>query len=333
MKILFVTAKSDSPSARWRVHQLLPYFEKEGIGCTAEEVPAGMFAKLSLCKKAADFDLVVLQKRLLPKLVFHRLRKFAKKLVFEYDDNVMQKRSEDGGVRTPSTRERRFRRTVRGADAIFTTNDVLAGLARNAVDDPTRVHVFPSVIDLPRYSVRPPAVREGPLTLGWMGTKSNLHYLEVVRQPLARLCRRVDGLQLKVVCEEALELEGVRIEPKTFAAAEEVRDLQSFDIAIAPLVEDPWTRGKISTKILAYFAAGLPVVASDVASNRLYVKNGENAWLAGTLSAWEERLEQLLANPDQRDALGAAARQCVEREFSIGAVVPRYLDLFRSLAR
>lgn len=332
MKILFITTRSDSPSARWRIHQLIPHFEKEGIACTAEELPAGMFSKLALARKAEGFDLVILQKRLLPKLVYNRLRKYAKRLLFEFDDNVTLKRSDDGQVRSPATRERRFRRTVRGADAAITTNDVLADLARRHARIPEQVHILPSVIDLTKYPPRGPAKKEGPLTIGWMGTESNLHYLDVVRQPLARLCRRVEGLTVRIVCEKPIELEGVKVEHRPFDAARESEDLRDFDLAIAPLVEDPWTRGKISTKVLAYFASGLPVVASDVASNRLYVKDGENALLAGTLPEWEEHLGALLQSPERRDQMGAAARASVEREFSIAAVVPKYVELFRILS-
>ncbi len=290
-----------------------------------------MFAKLALAKRAADFDLVVLQKRLLPKLVFNRLRKFARRLVFEFDDNVVQKRAEDGTVRTSPTRERRFRRTVREADAAVTTNEVLAELARRVAAHPSRVHILPTVIDPLRYPLRPPVSRDGPITIGWMGSESNLHYLEIVHRPLTRLCRRDEEIKLKIVCEKEPALPGVRVEHKRFDPAEEAADLGSFDIAIAPLVEDAWTRGKISTKILAYFATGLPAVASDVLSNRLYVTDGENALLAGTLQEWEDHLARLIAQPEERARLGAAARASVERDFSVGAMVPRYIQLFRFL--
>lgn len=333
MKILFITAKSDSPSARWRVLHLLPHFEKAGLTCVAEEVPAGMFAKLAQARRAADFDVVVLQKRLLPKLVFNRLRKFARRLVFEFDDNVVQKRADDGTVRTSPTRERRFRRQLRETDAAITTNDFLAEQARRVAAQPSRVHILPSVIDPSRYPVRPPAAREGPLTIGWMGSESNLHYLEIVHRPLTRLCRREEEVKLKIVSEKEPPLPGVRVEHRRFDPARESADLASFDIAIAPLVEDAWTRGKISTKILAYFATGLPVVASDVLSNRLYAKDGENALLAGTLQKWEDHLAGLIAHPEERERLGAAARASVERDFSVSAMVPRYVELFRSLSR
>jgi glycosyltransferase involved in cell wall biosynthesis len=101
---------------------------------------------------------------------------------------------------------------------------------------------------------------------------------------------------------------------------------------VAPLVEDSWTRGKVSTKLLAYFAAGLPVVASNVNANRLYMRDGENGFLVGTLAQWEERLSTLIGDPALRRKIGGAARASAERDFSISAAVPRYLDLFKRLA-
>ncbi len=331
MKILFLTLKKDSPSARWRVMQLIPFLEKEGIECTVEDMPDSMLGRLSHVKMAANYDVVLVQKRLLTRMVFKRLRKYAKKLVFEFDDTLTLKRKEDRSVRSSQTKERRFRRMLLGSDAVITTNDYLSDLARREINNRDRIHILPSVIDPTRYKIRPPAKREGPLTIGWMGTATNLTGLRVLRRPLARLCRRFEGVRLKIVSEKALSLEGLPIEHKPFRLEEEIEDLQSFDLAIAPLVEDPWTRGKISTKILAYTGTGLPVVASDIANNRLYLKHGETGFLAGTLTDWEEKLTALVENPDLRDEIGAAARVSVEEEFSLQVMVPRYRDLFRAV--
>ncbi len=332
VKVLFLTNKKDTPSTKWRVLQFIPHFERAGLACTVEEWPAGMLARLSTAGKASAYDLVFLQKRLLPKLLVNRLRKHSRALVFEFDDLLTLKKADDGSVRDSPTRDRRFRRIVRLADAVVTTNDTLADIARRAAADPARVHVFPSVIDLSRW--RP---REGPgskdeATIGWMGTPTNLPSMEILRVPLVRLCRRYEGLRVRIVCEEPLAMEGVRVEHKRYAAGEEVEDVRSFDIAVAPLVEDPWTRGKVSTKLLAYFAAGLPVVASDVAANRLYIRDGENGFLAGMLGQWEERLAKLVDDPELRRAVGARARESARRDYSIESAVPRYLALFERLA-
>ncbi|MBI3854123.1 MAG: glycosyltransferase family 4 protein, partial [Planctomycetes bacterium] len=123
----------------------------------------------------------------------------------------------------------------------------------------------------------------------------------------------------------------VRVAERTLG--DEVDDVRSFDIAVAPLIEDAWTRGKVSTKLLAYFAAGLPVVASDVNANRLYIKDGDNGYLVGTLGQWEEKLAKLIEDPELRKTVGARARQSAETQFSLSAALPRYLSLFEQLTK
>lgn len=333
VKVLFIPQKKDSPSAKWRLLQFIPHFEKAGLSCTVEEMPAGLVAQLSLAGKAAAYDLAFLQKRLLPKLVLNRLRKNAKALIFEFDDIVTLKRDDEGVIRDSPTKDRRFRRTVRVADAVVTTNETLADQARRTGMDADRVHVLPTVIDLARWAPRQVGAADAPVIIGWMGTPSNLASVEILRAPLTRLCRRYDQLQIKIVCEESLALEGVRLIHTPFSVGHEVSDVRSFDIAVAPLVEDPWTRGKVSTKLLAYFGAGLPVVASDVNANRLYIKDGENGYLVGTLGQWEEKLGKLIEDLELRRSMGAKARESAEKQFSLEAALPKYIELFERLTK
>jgi glycosyltransferase involved in cell wall biosynthesis len=333
VKVLFITQKKDAPSTKWRLLQFVPHLEKAGVSVAVEEMPAGLVARLTQAKRAGAYDLTVLQKRLLPKLLLNRLRKNAKALIFEFDDVVTLKKSDEGVIRESPTKDRRFRRTVRVSDAVITTNETLAEHARRMGADPDRVHVLPTVIDLARWEPRPPSTDPTEVTIGWMGTPSNLPSVEIVRVPLVRLCRRYEKLKVKVVCESSLALEGVRLIHQPFSAEYEVSDVRSFDIAIAPLVEDPWTRGKLSTKLLAYFGAGLPVVASDVNANRLYIRDGENGYLVGTLGQWEEKLAKLIDDVELRRKVGAKARESAEKEFSLLAALPRYLSLFESLVK
>jgi glycosyltransferase involved in cell wall biosynthesis len=330
VKALFLTNKEGTPSTRWRVLQLIPRLRAAGVECDVVELPGGMIGKLSAVQHASHYDVVVLQKRLLPKLLNNRLRSNARRLVFEFDDAVFLKRS-DTGVKVSDTRERRFRRTVRGADAVVTPNEYLAGMARKYSDHPNRVHVLPTAIDLARWAPRPPARREGPLTIGWVGTAANAQVLEIVTVPLQRICRRHAGVEVKIICDEPPPLAGYPVRHQPFSGETEVEDIRGFDLAIAPQIEDPWTRGKVSTKLLAYFAAAVPAVASDVEAHRGLVRDGANGYLAGTLSVWEDRIEKLIASPELRDSLGAEARRTVESGYSLEATVPKYLELFREL--
>jgi glycosyltransferase involved in cell wall biosynthesis len=332
VKALFLTNKEGTPSTRWRILQLIPPLRSAGVECDVVELPGGMIGKLGAVQHASHYDVVVLQKRLLPKLLNNRLRSHSKRLIFEFDDAVFLKRS-DAGVRVSDTRERRFRRTVRGADAVVTPNEYLASVARQYADNPERVHVLPTAIDLARWKPRPPAAREGPLAIGWVGTAANAHLLEIVTVPLQRICRRHPDVEVRIICDEAPAMSGFPVRTQPFSPETEVEDVRSLDIAIAPQIDDPWTRGKVSTKLLAYFAAGVPAIASDVEAHRTLVRDGSNGFLAGTLSAWEDKLEKLIASPDLRDSIGAEARRTVESEYSLEATVPRYVELFRSLVQ
>lgn len=332
MKCLFITVRKESPSARWRVLQFLSHFEKEGISCDVKEWPSGMMARLSAARRVDPYDVVVLQRRLLQKMMLNRLRQNARALVFEFDDMLTRKRTAEGGVADAPTLARRFRRTMRVVDAVVTTNEDLAREAERAGADPEKIHILPSVIDLERW--RPGEARDasGRIVLGWVGSASNRSSVEMLREPLIHLCRRYPEVEVRIVSDEPIWLDDVRMTQQSYAAEREMEDVRSFDIALVPLVEGPWTRGRVSTRILSCFAAGLPVVASDVPTNRLYIRDGENGFLAGRLGEWEERIVNLIEHPELRAEVGARARESAERDYSMGAVIPRYLDLFRTLS-
>ncbi|HEV3026005.1 MAG TPA: hypothetical protein VG457_00445, partial [Planctomycetota bacterium] len=179
MKVFLITQKKDAPSTKWRLLQFVPHFEKAGVGCTVEEMPAGIVARLSQAKRALGHDITILQKRLLPKMILNRLRKHAKALIFEFDDVVTLKRDDAGSIRESPTKDRRFRRTMKVADAVITTNDTLAEHARRNGADPDRVHVLPTVIDLARWEPREASPSTKEITIGWMGTPSNLPSVEI----------------------------------------------------------------------------------------------------------------------------------------------------------
>jgi len=84
-----------------------------------------------------------------------------------------------------------------------------------------------------------------------------------------------------------------------------------------PLADNPYTRAKAGYKILQYWAAGLPVVASPVGFNRDLIREGVDGLLATTREEWRAALLRLLGDPALRERLGAAGRQRVREAFSL----------------
>ena len=93
-------------------------------------------------------------------------------------------------------------------------------------------------------------------------------------------------------------------------------------------------RKNIPTKLFEYMAFGLPVVSSDLPSTRPFV-----APEVGLLPAADDpaahtaALLELLGNPLQAAAMGAAGRRLVEKRYNWSAMEPRLLGLYEEVLK
>jgi glycosyltransferase involved in cell wall biosynthesis len=89
----------------------------------------------------------------------------------------------------------------------------------------------------------------------------------------------------------------------------------------------------MSNSLLEAMATGLPCLASAIGGNTDLLGEGEVGLLlpADRPGAWAEAIVRVLADNDLAYRLGSAARQRIETEFSIEAVVDRYEELYRRL--
>jgi len=87
--------------------------------------------------------------------------------------------------------------------------------------------------------------------------------------------------------------------------------------------------------VLEAMAMGLPVVATRVGGLPEIVIPGETGWLAptGDPAALAAAMSLLLGDPETRGAMGLAARQRVERDFSLAAMVRRHEEVFAHLLK
>jgi glycosyltransferase involved in cell wall biosynthesis len=88
-----------------------------------------------------------------------------------------------------------------------------------------------------------------------------------------------------------------------------------------------------SNVILEAMAAGVPVVATDIPGTRELLTSDETGYLVpvGDRAAFAKRTERLLNDPALCARLAAAARERVEREFSVEKMVSRHAALYREV--
>jgi glycosyltransferase involved in cell wall biosynthesis len=107
--------------------------------------------------------------------------------------------------------------------------------------------------------------------------------------------------------------------------------LLECDIGIMPLHDRDYERGKCSFKLVQYFSAGMPVVASPVGMNREVVTPGVNGFLASTPDEWYAALDRLLADATLRRQMGQRGYERYRERFTPQANAELWLDIFRRL--
>ena len=161
------------------------------------------------------------------------------------------------------------------------------------------------------------------MTLGWVGSPANLSTLKSIAPALK-------GRRLKVVTDVPFEMDGVEVEFVKWDYATEPEQVRSFDIALAPLEDDPWSRAKMPFKILYYFAAGVPVVASRLGAVETVIEDGKNGLLAGD---WNDKIDSLVGDLALRERMGCAGRRTVEEGYTVEASYAKYKPLLESLLK
>lgn len=275
-----------------------------------------------MLRKAADFDAVILQRKLLDPADIRLLRKHSKKLFYDVDDAVMYHSRPVGKIEEWRTR-RRFRATAKSVDRVVAGNEYLADLFRA---QGSTASVLPTVVDPAHYQLKSHARTERP-TLVWIGSKSTMPYLKQFAEVLAAAAKRVPGLRLVTIADIPLPDPPLPTEHIVWSESAESASLIRGDIGIAPTPEDRWTLGKCGFKIIQYMAAGLPVIASPVGANREIVLPGETGYLPENPTEWSDTIAVLAENPAKRQSQGAAGRRRVEEHFSIDRAADLWAEL------
>ena len=357
-RILFLVEGSEerghSPAARFRVHQLVPYYEAAGWRCVAAfSFPKKYFAAspffrkirnrpvlfyplsaaavavmavhrlIQILTRAPFADIVFLQRNLLPTRGFPFLELLASKLagktIFDFDDAIFTHNRE------PGRRYKDIPRILGFADAVVCGNGYLAEYARRYNSDVTVIPTVP-----PSATARRGIRTEGPIVIGWIGTAPNIPYLLEIGGALLRLAERFPVTFLTVSDEPLRMPAGIPHEHRPWSIEEERRFFDTIDIGIMPLSDDVWTRGKCAFKAIEYLSHGIPAVVSPIGANRELAAEGEGVLFASTEPEWEEKLFRLCKDSSCRDAMGHRGREVAGR-FSPEAAAGVYEGIFHRM--
>ena len=357
MKILFVAQYGPlAASSRTRVFDYLPLLRRAGITCDVKVVTPddlikrntrGIFSRLLyyvlsylrvlwtgwVCVfTAPQYDAILIQKALFSFPIPRLLRRYRHKIFFDFDDAIFTLENPNAGwVNRLRTRRRAMSvpAMLQTAHCAIVENAYTAEFAARYCP---RVSQITGPIDTARYIPGKKSADE-KIALGWIGSQWTTRYLDIIRDPLAALARQYPNLELRLIGAGDFDVSDLQIARMDWTLKTEVGYLQTFDIGLMPLPDDPFTRGKGGYKLLQYMACGLPVVASPVEINCEIVTHGKTGFLAETDAEWIEFLGTLIENKILRNRMGAAGRAHVIAHYALEKSSEQLLALLQRSIR
>lgn len=187
----------------------------------------------------------------------------------------------------------------------------------------------PTCIRVGRPPARSYTLAGDALRVAWTGTPTNVCHLDAITGALSQVRDRT-GLRVEVVTRLADlptgVLDGLDVRFTEWSEERELDVLQHADVALAPLGRSAWTEAKCGGRILAYFRAGIPVVASAVGAQQHLVRHGVTGLVPATIDDWRSCLLALHQSEMLRSRLGRAGRALVETERSVERIYPCWRD-------
>lgn len=269
-------------------------------------------------------------------VLVHRLRsltpapglEFSRRIdVYDFDDAMyLPSGVGTGGLPHLLKREsQRWRRYVEMARLVVAGNEILASAALGRAP---RVEVVPSCVDPALQPTRVHIERDA-ITVGWIGSPATSGFLHPLLPVFEQINR--DRLRARLLCLGASRLPPAPwLEQRPWSLDAERAELSRFDVGIMPMPDNRWNQGKCGYKLLEYFSAGVPAIASPVGINPRLVGD-ERGYLATSADEWRAALEGAIGDATARRQQGEAARAFVEREYSYRRWAPELAELLRSL--
>ncbi len=311
MKVLLLSNNPARASFKQRFAVYFDILKQNGIDVTVTQNKSGFFRKKKIFKAALNYDCVILHKKGLNPIDAFLLRKYSKKIIYNYDDAVMFKDSNP--EKYSASHYLPFKRSVKACDIVLTGSQYLADFARELG---AKVKVLPLGLETDKYYIPNIKKDDGNIRLVWIGSETTLRYLEQIKNVLESLGKKYDNLKLRIIGDTFFDLENMEVEKCKWQMDKRSQYLCECDIGLAPLPNDRFSNGKCSFKVLEYGAAKLPVVASPVGTNSSHLIDTKTGFLAETLEQWGDSLTKLIEDETMRNEMGEAGYN-VAQEHSI----------------
>jgi len=194
------------------------------------------------------------------------------------------------------------------------------------------VVVIPTPLDAEKYKPLP-SPKKDRIIVGWMGSHSTAIYLLGLKEVFQKLKNENSDLIIRLIGAEKYKDQIPGVEYRAWRLEKEILELNTFDIGLMPMPDNPWTKGKCAFKLLLYMSMGIPAVCSPVGMNKEIIRDGENGLLADSPEEWFDKIQLLIKDSDLREKIGLQGRKTVEKRYSFKLWAPVFVEVLNKVAK
>jgi len=324
LKIAAFTGGVNDPSSRYRLRQYIDILKKDDIQIDDFFSSKGKYPPIQknerliwgiksiserfkqvLSVNMKNYDCIILQRELISTL--NTFEKFTPRpRILDVDDAIyLLKRGNS------------IKNISQCSDAIICGNKNLADVFEKWNN---KIYIIPTAVDTKKYVPNNEEKKtKEKVTMGWVGTSGGFKYLYNIEKALRKILQTRKDVELLIVSDA--EPKFSLIDNYRYVKWDEKTETESFqdiDIGLMPLVDDEWSRGKCSYKMLLYMSCETPVVVSPVGMNEEVLYKGDIGFGArNDFSDWVESIEYLIKNESRRIEMGKIGRKIITNNYSI----------------
>jgi glycosyltransferase involved in cell wall biosynthesis len=302
---------------------------------TAEQV-THYAADVLICQRTAVTSMATITK------IVEHCRVHEIKIVYDLDDLLLMLPEEHPEKAIYAPKSAAVFRWLTEANEVWVSTETLQ---QQVYSINPRTHVIPNYID-DKLWVTPKRSEikrdlNAPIRLLYMGTQTHSADFELVKKALKRLknefAERIEINLIGILANDSNEQWYKTIVPPQPigsgypAFVNWICNKPTFDIGIAPLIDNEFNRCKSAIKFLDYSVLGLATVASDVNGYAL-IRNGENGFrVNNTEAAWYDALKMLITDSALRIQIQLTAQNEIFDKYGYESVAGFRLKLLAEL--
>lgn len=213
-----------------------------------------------------------------------------------------------------------------------------------------RIDVLPNCNDLADWPKEKRLYNDGMIRLGWAGSLTHDADLDLILAPLKKILEKYQNVRVEFMggvtsakAKQIVEKLGMSENQLGFIKGTADWDgypqalaATGWDIALVPLVDDPFNRGKSHIKWLEMSMLQIPCVASKTypyykkVHGIKTIQNGKTGFLCNNDKDWFNALEKLINNPDLRAQVGYNAYEYIKNNWQWSQNIHRWKKVFDS---